>query len=202
LQFLWKTHESCGSDDPIGEETTMQKAPAVRCLFLHIGGVLLTDGWDHQARKRAAIEFNLDLAELEGSTSPDLRYLRKGKAEAGRIFRPGGLPPRATFTRARFRRFMFAQSQPYPERIELIARPKVRHGLKIALVSNEARELNAHRSRKFKPDAVVDFYFLLFCPRPQTRREHLSACAEHRPGVSPADRLYRKYPQFVRVAEV
>ena len=30
-----------------------------------IGGVLLTDGWDHHARKRAARNFKLDLAELE-----------------------------------------------------------------------------------------------------------------------------------------
>jgi putative hydrolase of the HAD superfamily len=34
-------------------------------LFLDIGGVLLTNGWDHPARERAAIEFNLDLAEME-----------------------------------------------------------------------------------------------------------------------------------------
>ena len=32
------------------------------------------------------------------------------------------------FTRAQFRRFMFAQSKPYPEMIELVARLKVRTG--------------------------------------------------------------------------
>ena len=32
----------------------MKKATAITCLFLDIGGVLLTDGWDHHARKRAA----------------------------------------------------------------------------------------------------------------------------------------------------
>ena len=63
------------------------------------------------------------------------------------------------FTRAQFRRFMFAQSKPYPEMIELIARLKVRHGLKIAVVSNEARELNAYRIRKFKLDRFVDSLF-------------------------------------------
>ena len=62
------------------------------------------------------------------------------------------------FTRAQFRRFMFAQSKPYPEMIELVARLKVRHGLKIAVVSNEARELNAYRIRKFKLDKFVDSF--------------------------------------------
>ena len=62
------------------------------------------------------------------------------------------------FTRARFRRFMFAQSKPYPEMIELVAQLKARHGLEIVVVSNEARELNVHRIRKFKLDRLVDSF--------------------------------------------
>ena len=62
------------------------------------------------------------------------------------------------FTRAQFRRFMFAQSKPYPEMIELVRKLKAQHGLKIAVVSNEARELNSHRIRKFKLDEFVDFF--------------------------------------------
>jgi putative hydrolase of the HAD superfamily len=53
---------------------------------------------------------------------------------------------------------MCAQSKPYPKMIELIAQLKVRHGLKIAVVSNEAREVNAYRIRKFKLDAFVDSF--------------------------------------------
>jgi putative hydrolase of the HAD superfamily len=62
------------------------------------------------------------------------------------------------FTRAEFRRFMFAQSKPYPQMIELLRRLKTKYGLKIAVVSNEARELNAYRIRKFKLDGFVDFF--------------------------------------------
>jgi hypothetical protein len=47
------------------KEKTMQKATAMTCIFLHIGGVLLSDGWDHHARKRAATNFKLELAEME-----------------------------------------------------------------------------------------------------------------------------------------
>ena len=53
---------------------------------------------------------------------------------------------------------MFAQSKPYPEMIEMVAQLKVRQGLKIAVVSNEARELNAYRIRKFKLDGFVDSF--------------------------------------------
>jgi putative hydrolase of the HAD superfamily len=62
------------------------------------------------------------------------------------------------FTRAAFRRFMFTQSKPYPEMIELIRKLKARYGLKIAVVSNEARELNEYRIRKFKLDGFVDSF--------------------------------------------
>jgi putative hydrolase of the HAD superfamily len=42
--------------------------------------------------------------------------------------------------------------------IEMLAQLKMRHGLKIAVVSNEARELNAYRIRKFKLDRLVDAF--------------------------------------------
>ena len=43
----------------------MKNAFAVTCVFLDIGGVLLTNGWDHHARKRAVRHFKLELAEIE-----------------------------------------------------------------------------------------------------------------------------------------
>ena len=42
--------------------------------------------------------------------------------------------------------------------IELFTQLKVRHKLKIAVVSNEARELNAYRIGKFKLNGFVDFF--------------------------------------------
>jgi putative hydrolase of the HAD superfamily len=42
--------------------------------------------------------------------------------------------------------------------IELVAQLKVRHRLKIAVISNEARGLNEYRIRKFKLDRFVDFF--------------------------------------------
>jgi putative hydrolase of the HAD superfamily len=53
---------------------------------------------------------------------------------------------------------MFAQSKACPGMSELIAQLKVRHGLKIIAVSNEARELNAYRIRTFKLNKLVDAF--------------------------------------------
>ena len=62
------------------------------------------------------------------------------------------------FTRAEFRRFMFAQSKPCVEMIELIRNLKAEYRLKIIVVSNEAREVNAYRIRKFKLAGFVDAF--------------------------------------------
>lgn len=63
-----------------------------------------------------------------------------------------------TFTRAQFRAFMLSQSKPYPRMIQMVADLKLRHGLKIVVVSNESRELNAHRISTFKLGEFVDFF--------------------------------------------
>ncbi len=136
----------------------MKRAIPITTLFLDIGGVLLTNGWDHHARKRAAKHFKLPWAEME-----ERHHLTFETYEAGRLTLDEYLDrvvfhQKRPFTRAQFKSFLFAQSKPYPEMIELAAHLKVRYGLKIAVVSNEARELNAYRIRKFKLDAFVDCF--------------------------------------------
>jgi HAD superfamily hydrolase (TIGR01509 family) len=53
---------------------------------------------------------------------------------------------------------MFAQSKPYPKMLELVAQLKAQHGLKIVVISNESREVNAHRIRTFRLDLLVDAF--------------------------------------------
>ena len=136
----------------------MKRAIPITTLFLDIGGVLLTDGWNHHARKRAATAFRLEKAEME-----DRHHLTFDTYEEGKLTLEDYLDrvvfyQKRPFTRAQFRRFMFAQSKPYLEMIELIARLKARYRLKVAAVSNEGRELNAHRIRRFKLDRLVDSF--------------------------------------------
>lgn len=172
----------------------MKKVTATTCLFLDIGGVLLTDGWDHNAHKRAATRFKLKWAELE-----DRHHLTFDTYEEGKLTLDENLGrvvfyQKRPFTRAPFRRCMFAQSKPHPEMIALVAHLKIRHGLKITVVSNEGRKLNAYRMREFKLDRFVDAFVLSCFLRPQARRGHLPARAGHHPGAGPAGRLHREHP--------
>ncbi len=136
----------------------MKKATVINCLFLDIGGVLLTDGWDHHARKRAATHFKLAWAGMEERHRLNFNTYEEGKLTLEEYLSRVVFYQRRSFTRAEFRRFMFAQSKPYPRMIRLVCKLKAKYGLKIVVVSNEARELNAYRIRKFKLDRFVDAF--------------------------------------------
>lgn len=128
----------------------MKESPAFTCLFLDIGGVLLTDGWPRRSRRRAAAQFDLDLADMEERHHLTFETYEEGRLSLDEYLDLVVFFRKRSFSRARFRRFMFAESKPYPEMIDLIAHLKVRYGLKVGVVSNEGRELNAYRIRAFK----------------------------------------------------
>jgi len=130
----------------------------IRALFLDIGGVLLTDGWSHGDNKLSAKEFNLDLDELTLRHSAALDTYELGKLNFEEYLKLVVFYKKRPFTLAQFRKFIFAQSKPYPEMIELIRRLKARYGLKVIVVSNEGRGLNEYRIKKFKLDRFVDSF--------------------------------------------
>jgi putative hydrolase of the HAD superfamily len=136
----------------------MKKMTAITCLFLDIGGVLLTDGWGHQARKQAAKKFRLELTEMEYRHHLLFETYEEGKLTLEEYLSRVVFYQKRPFSRAQFRRFMFAQSESYPQMIELVRKLKAKYGLKVVVVSNEAREMNAYRIRKFKLDRIVDSF--------------------------------------------
>jgi putative hydrolase of the HAD superfamily len=137
---------------------TVKRSTEIATLFLDIGGVLLSDGWGHRARKRAATHFKLEWAEMEDRHHLVFETYEEGKLTLEEYLGRVVFYQKRSFTRAQFRRFMFAQSKPYPEMIELVAQFKVRHRLKIAVVNNEGRELNAYRIQQFKLNGYVDSF--------------------------------------------
>lgn len=136
----------------------MKKAIPMTCLFLDIGGVLLTDGWDHHARRRAAKHFKLDWAEMENRHIMNVATYEEGKLSLNEYLNRVVLYEKHRFTRAQFWRFMCDQSKPDSDMIALVRKLKAKYGLKVFVVSNEARELNAYRIRKFELANFVDAF--------------------------------------------
>ena len=136
----------------------MKKAVPIKALFLDIGGVLLTNGWDHHARGRVAKHFNLEWAAMEERHRLTFETHEEGKLTLEEYLGRVVFYQKRPVTRDQFWRSMCAQSKPYAEMIGLFAQLKARHGLKIVVVSNEARELNDYRIRKFKLAGFVDSF--------------------------------------------
>lgn len=132
--------------------------PTITTLFLDIGGVLLTNGWDHQARQRAATTFDLDYEELNERHHLTFDTYEEGKLSLDEyLARLVFYKPRA-FTLDDFKTFMFAQSQPYPAMLDLMRNLKRQYGLQVAAISNEGRELTVYRIREFKLHMLFDFF--------------------------------------------
>ncbi len=130
----------------------------ITCLFVDIGGVLLTNGWDHRSRQRAAKYFHLNYRELEERHKVIFNDFEIGNLTLEQYLTRVVFHVQRSFTRAEFRRFMYAQSSALPGMIPLISRLKANHHLKVVAVSNESRELNARRIRTFQLASVIDFF--------------------------------------------
>jgi putative hydrolase of the HAD superfamily len=138
--------------------SSVKKSLPITCLFLDVGGVLLTNGWDHHARRRAAKHFRLDYDEMQARHELNFVIYETDKLTLQEYLGWVIFYQKRSFTRAEFWRFMCAQSKPYSEMIGLMRQLKAKHGLKIFVLSNEARELNAYRIHKFKLDEFVDAF--------------------------------------------
>jgi putative hydrolase of the HAD superfamily len=130
----------------------------VTALFLDVGGVMLTNGWDRKSREAAAKQFNLNLDELNDRHRMTFDTYESGKLSLDEYLQRSVFYTDRPFTPEQFRSFMFTQSIAYPEMIDLIKGLKARYGLKIAVVNNEGRELNEYRIRTFYLNEFVDFF--------------------------------------------
>lgn len=130
----------------------------ITALFLDIGGVLLTNGWDRSARAEAARQFQLDLADFE-----ERHHLTYDTYEEGKLDLDGYLDrvifyKQQPFNVQQFKAFMLSRSQPFPEMLELVREIKGRYPVKTLAVSNEGREVNAYRIAQYRLDQIIDVF--------------------------------------------
>ena len=102
----------------------------ITTLFLDIGEVLLTNGWGHKSRQLAAEHFNIDYNDFNTRHAIAFETYESGKLTLDEYLDIAVFYETRDFTKEAFTHFMFAQSKPYPEMIELIKRLKERYGLK------------------------------------------------------------------------
>jgi putative hydrolase of the HAD superfamily len=130
----------------------------ITTLFLDIGGVLLTNGWDHNTRIRAAEKFGLVYDEMNERHHLTFDTYEEGKLSLDEYLNRVVFYQERSFSREEFKDFMHDQSRPFSEMIELMRAIKTRYGLRVAAVSNEGRELTMYRVQQFRLGTFIDFF--------------------------------------------
>jgi putative hydrolase of the HAD superfamily len=123
--------------------------PDITTLFWDIGGVIMTNGWDHHSRDEAVAKFNLD--EVDFRDRHDLSF---PAFDAGNITMNEYLDrtlfyrPRP-FSREDFIAFMRTQSKEYPGSRAILDSATKSGRYFIAAINNEPLELNNYRIENF-----------------------------------------------------
>ncbi len=130
----------------------------IRILFLDIGGVLLSNGWDGSSRREAAGKFGIDFEEMERRHQLFAAILEEGGISLDEYLKRVIFFHERDFSEDEFRQFMFSRSWPHPEAIDFMRELKSRHAIRVAAINNESRELARHRIDSFGLALLFDFF--------------------------------------------
>lgn len=123
--------------------------PLITTLFWDVGGVLLTNAWDHTERAQAIAKFQLDAGEFEKRHQPLADPFEKGEISLDQYLdRTIFYVPR-NFSREEFKDCIFSLSQPLNDRLELVRELAKSKKYLMGTINNESRELNAYRIQAF-----------------------------------------------------
>jgi putative hydrolase of the HAD superfamily len=128
----------------------------IRTLFWDVGGVLLSNAWDHEERDRAVEKFSLQKADFEARHKEAVATFEEGKITLDQYLdRTVFYQPRK-FSKEEFKNYMFSLSKPKPEVLEF-ARSLAGKYL-MAAINNESREMNDYRIKQFGLSQIVDLF--------------------------------------------
>ncbi|HTP69030.1 MAG TPA: HAD-IA family hydrolase [Dongiaceae bacterium] len=122
---------------------------SIDSLFWDIGGVLATNGWDHNSRMAAVQAFDLDWEEFRERHDLSFPAFDAGQITLDQYLDRTLFYRARKFTREEFTAFMFAQSKEYPESRAVLSDVAKTGRYYIASINNEPRELNQYRIEVF-----------------------------------------------------
>ena len=124
--------------------------PQITTLFWDLGGVLLTNAWDHTQRELAFVEFNLDPVEFHERHELVVSSFERGKITLNEYLNRTVFYKPRDFSPEQFKDFIFSLSLPLPDALDL-ARTLARTGRYLmSTLNNESLELNLYRIEKFQ----------------------------------------------------
>lgn len=136
----------------------MPQETPITTLFLDIGGVLLTNGWDRHSRRAAVEEFNLDFDETDERHHLTFDTYEEGKLSLDDYLSRVVFYKERPFPREDFKRFMFGRSKPLQDMLDFTRKLVKKHKLRAVAVSNEGKELTEYRIRKFDLVSMIEAF--------------------------------------------
>lgn len=133
--------------------------PTIRAIFWDVGGVLLTNAWDHTQRSEALQRFELDEREFHDRHEMVVSSFERGKLTLDEYLdRTIFYRPRP-FSREAFRECMFSLSQPLPGMLQFAQSLADSGRYRMGTINNESRELNYHRMERFGLRKIFPLFF-------------------------------------------
>lgn len=131
----------------------------IKVVFMDIGGVLLTNGWGHESREKAAKHFGFDYGEMEALHNFIYNVFEIGSIDLDQYLDTVLFYRDRDFTKSEFKEFMYGCSQELPDVLSWAKQWKKRIGVPVFALNNESRELNDYRIKKFGLHDLFDGFF-------------------------------------------
>ncbi len=120
-------------------------------ILFDVGGVLLTNGWDHNERAAAMQRFGLDRAEFEMRNEGVFAAWEKSEIDADQYLNVTVFYEPRNFSKDEFFEFILSQSKPLEDgALEILAELSSANRYFMGALNNEARETNDFRFAKFE----------------------------------------------------
>lgn len=126
-------------------------------LYTDIGGVLGTNGWDTELRRRLCGHFNVDFDDIEERHRLMFDSYERGFLSLVDYLRYVFFSSPRSFTIDDLRDYTFNQSVVWPENVAFFKQVKLANKLKMGLISNEGQGITEHRVGKFGLRQLADF---------------------------------------------
>ncbi len=160
----------------------------IRAIYWDIGGVLLTNGWDHEERARVLAQFSIPRDEYEARHEEANDRWERGELSDDEFLKQTVFFKERSFTPADFIQAVRAQSQWLPGGAKhVIAALRANNTLKMAMLNNESGPLNDYRIATF---GLAEYFDGFFCSaylgmrKPEPRMFRAGAALLHfRPGA-------------------
>jgi putative hydrolase of the HAD superfamily len=129
----------------------------LKILFCDVGGILLSNGWGHEAREEAAKRFNLDYDEVNALHNFIFNVYEIGSITLDEYLDTVIFNHPRDFVREDFKEFIYSTSVELPM-LQFLKEWKKDCGFRIISLNNEGKELNDYRVRKFKLHECFDAF--------------------------------------------